>query len=379
MKFSGILTLLKKEFARFFKDRRLVVALFLPGLLIYALYSLMGGIMTEAMGVDEQYTYQVACVNAPDFLDDGLAQLGRFDLTDVSTAEEGKAALEEGETDLVAVFPAGFDPVGGAATQTVELYFDTVSTESAAAYELVYALLSSWQYGEPSFLVAPIDLASEEDVTGMIFSMVAPMLVMMMLFTGCISVAPESIAGEKERGTFATMLVTPVKRSHIAIGKIVALSVISLLSGLCSFLGIMLSLPKLMGGELTGLGNVTYGALDYALILGVVLTSVLVMVSLTAVLSALAKSVKEASGMVAPLTAVVALLGLATSFMDGGTSLGLFFIPLLNSALSMNEIFSFAAVPLHALVTMGINLVCAAALSFLLTKMFDSEKIMFGK
>ena len=212
----------------------------------------------------------------------------------------------------------------------------------------------------------------------MIFSMIGPMLVMMMLFTGCISVAPESIAGEKERGTFATMLVTPVKRSHIALGKIAAISVIALLSGACSFLGIMLSLPKLMGGEATGLGIPSYTFGDYALLFGVVISTVLVMVSLVSVVSAFAKSVKEASGYVGPLTAIVALLGISTMFAENAP-VGLFFIPLLNSAIAMGEVFSFAVNPLHAVVTLLVNLGGSAVLCFLLTKMFDSEKIIFGK
>lgn len=375
MKFSGMITVLKKEFARFFKDRRLVLSLFLPGLLIYVLYSFMGTMIFDGMlGVDEEYTYKVACVNAPDFLE----QLEGFECTAVTDAESAKTTLADGETDLVAVFPQGFNLSGGAA-QTVELYFDSVRTESAMAYEVFNAVLSSLQYDAPKFFISSVDFASEEDMTGMIFSMIAPMLVMMMLFTGCISVGPESIAGEKERGTFATMLVTPVKRSHIALGKIIAMSVIALLSGTCSFFGIMLALPKLMGGEMTGLGAVSYEFLDYALILGLVLTSVLLMVSLVSVVSALAKSVKEATGYIGPLTVVIALLGFSTMFTQGTAPTGLFFIPLLNSVLSMSEVFSLAANPLHALVTMAVNLVAAAALSWLLTKMFDSEKIVFGK
>ena len=65
----------------------------------------------------------------------------------------------------------------------------------------------------------------------MVFSSLLPMLLMMFLYSGCASVAPESIAGEKERGTIATMLITPTKRSDIAIGKILALAIIALLSG----------------------------------------------------------------------------------------------------------------------------------------------------
>lgn len=375
MKFSGIITVLKKEFARFFKDRRLVLSLFLPGLLIYCLYSFIGTMAFEGMlGADEEYTYKVSCVNPPAF----LQQTDLFEITAAADAESAKAALSNGETDLVAVFPESFAP-GAESAQTVELYYDSVRTESAAAYQTVNALLSSLQYDSPKFFISSVDFASEEDLSGMIFSMIAPLLVMTMLFTGCMSVGPESIAGEKERGTFATLLVTPVKRSHIALGKIIAMSAIALLSGTCSFLGIMLALPKLMGGELTGLEAVSYEFSDYALILGLVLTSVLLMVSLVSVVSALAKSVKEATGYVGPLTVVIALLGISTMFTQGAAPTGLFFIPLLNSTLALSEIFSFAANPLHVLVTMAVNLVCTAGLSFALAKMFDSEKIVFGK
>ncbi|HCO62652.1 MAG TPA: ABC transporter permease, partial [Clostridiales bacterium] len=42
------------------------------------------------------------------------------------------------------------------------------------------------------------------------------------------------------------MLITPVKRSHLALGKILALSLIALLSGLSSTLGTLLSIPNLI-------------------------------------------------------------------------------------------------------------------------------------
>lgn len=75
-----------------------------------------------------------------------------------------------------------------------------------------------------------------------------PMLLMLFLFSGCMAVAPESIAGEKERGTIATLLVTPMKRSDLAIGKILALALIALLSGISSALGTVLALPQADGG-----------------------------------------------------------------------------------------------------------------------------------
>ena len=376
----NIWTIMKKEFLRFFKDRRLVAAIFLPGVLIYVLYSLLGGVMFDAMLPSEDTVYTVQTVNAPAELETELALFGKFEITAVSAdkIEEGEGQVRDESLDLLVVFPENFSLTAPLAGANVALYFNSVSTESSMAYEMVAAYLSTYQYDEAKFTVLPADTASEEDFSGFMLSMIGPMLVLTMLFSGCISVAPESIAGEKERGSFATMLVTPVKRSHIAVGKILSLSAISLIGGVCSFVGIVLSLPKLLGEEMTGLGTVAYTFADYAMLLGVVLSSVLVMVALVSVVSTLAKSVKEAASMVGPLTVMVMLFGLSTMLFDTGAWY-FYLIPLLNSAAAMSGIFSFAVNPMFVLITIVVNLVAAVLLSVLLSKLFNSEKVMFNK
>ena len=387
---KNIWTVMKKEFARFFRDRRLVVSLFLPGILIYLIYSLLGsGLISNLGGVDENYVYQVYTVNMPDEFAAQFEGVSFMELHAISAeeADSHKQAVSDQQEDLLVIFPADFEEKYAAAVAgdptaapTVEFFYNTVRSEGSQAYSLFASAISDLQQQvTPYFLPLVTDLATDADVTGMIFSMIAPMLVLMLLFSGCMSVAPESIAGEKERGTLATMLVTPVRRSHIAAGKIIALSAISLLSGICSFLGIILSLPKLMGAA-GNLSAAVYTAGDYLMLLGVVLSSVLVMVALVSIVSAFAKSVKEATGMIGPLMILVMILGLSTMFSSGATGSYLWYlIPLYNSARAMSGIFSFLASPVAVLITIAVNLVVAALLAVLLAKMFDSEKIMFNK
>ena len=387
---KNIWTVMKKEFARFFRDRRLVVSLFLPGILIYLIYSLLGsGLISNLGGVDENYVYQVYTVNMPDEFAAQFEGVSFMELHAISAEEADghKQAVSDQQEDLLVIFPADFEEKYAAAVAgdptaapTVEFFYNTVRSEGSQAYSLFASAISDLQQQvTPYFLPLVTDLATDADVTGKIFSMIAPMLVLMFLFTGCMSVAPESIAGEKERGTLATMLVTPVRRSHIAAGKIISLSVISLLSGICSFLGIILSLPKLMGAA-GNLSVAVYTAGDYLMILGIVLSSVLVMVALVSIVSAFAKSVKEATGMIGPLMILVMILGLSTMFSSGATGSYLWYlIPLYNSARAMSGIFSFLASPVAVLITIAVNLVVAALLAVLLAKMFDSEKIMFNK
>ena len=287
---------------------------------------------------------------------------------------------------MYVVFPENFDEgVAALEIPNVEIYYNSASTSSASAYAMFTALLDSYEsllanrFDVNADPAKTYDMASAEDTTGMLFSMLMPMLLLMLMFSGCMAVAPESIAGEKERGTIATLLVTPIRRGELAIGKILALSIISLLSGLCSFFGVLFALPNLMGGEMDGMIDANiYQMSDYAWILGVILTTILVFVSLISILSALAASVKEASSMISPLMILVTLLGLSGMF-GAASSTWVYFIPVYNSVQCISGIFSLSYQPLHILITMIVNCCVAGGLVLVLTKLFNSEKVMFKK
>ena len=105
---NGIITIMKKELARFFGDKRLVVSILLPGVLIYVMYSFMGSAMKNNFGVDERYTPTVQAVNLPVSMEALLPQTGFAVITgtDVAAAKEAVTAQE---LDLMLVLPADFD------------------------------------------------------------------------------------------------------------------------------------------------------------------------------------------------------------------------------------------------------------------------------
>ncbi|MBO5778930.1 MAG: ABC transporter permease [Clostridia bacterium] len=384
---KNILTIVKKELRRFFSDKRLVLTALLPGILIYAIYSLMGGALEGAFGSDENAVYVVYAENLPDSVKTICEATEKFDL------REGfdKDKITDGDGHLAVRFPAdfettilGYDSTSGTPAPKVEIYYDSTDTDSYNAYSTLFAILSELESAlSNKFDVNPgdtvYDLASEEAMTAQIFAMMLPMLLMMLLFSGCMAVAPESIAGEKERGTIATLLVTPIARRELAIGKIISLSLIALFGGASSFIGTMLSLPKLMGGT-AELDASVYTMTDYAMLLIVILSTVLVMISIIAVLSALANSVKEAGTIVTPFMMVNMLLGISAMFGSGSASeLYWYCIPLYNSVQCMTGVFSFTWSPLQIVVTVAVNLLFAGGMVALLTKLFSSEKVMFSK
>ncbi len=390
---SGILTIMKKELARFFGDKRTVAGVLLPGVMIYVLYSFMGTAMGSVFGVEEDYVPSIQAVRLPQSIA-ALADSAGMALTEGEEAGL-PAAMDQvagQELDLLVVFPEDFDQAvadysvaSGEPAPHVEIYYSSVSTASQSAYMAFTGLLDSYESllankfdvnaGEGVY-----DLATAEESTGALFAMLMPMLLMMFLYSGCSAVAPESIAGEKERGTIATMLVTPIRRSDIAVGKILALAVITVLSGASSALGTILSLPNLMGGAAGEMDANIYGVRDYLLLAAVILSTVLLLVTLVALLSAFAKTVKEAQTYAVPLMILVMVLGI-TGMFGGGASqnLAVYAIPLYNSVQCIVGIFSFSLLGQAVALTAAVNGAATLLGVFVLTRMFNSEGIIFGK
>ena len=67
---NNIVTIIKKELARFFGDKRLVfTTVIMPGLLIFLMYSLMGEGMMKQLTTEEDYVAKGYVVNMPSELE----------------------------------------------------------------------------------------------------------------------------------------------------------------------------------------------------------------------------------------------------------------------------------------------------------------------
>lgn len=389
---SNTWTIIKKEFARFFGDRQLLfTTVIMPGLLIYIIYSLMGSgiqsMVTE--GQDERVTLGVE--NMPASLAP-LIMTPDNEVVPMTFGEKEIAMLADKDVNMVLVrFPEGFDeqvaaydPQGDGVVPNVEVYYNSTNNAAMREYMKINGVLGN--YARPFTVNVPqnegqrFDQASEESIGAMIWGKILPMLIMMMLFSGVMAIAPSSIAGEKERGTIATLLVTPMKRNELALGKVVSLSCITLLSGLSSFVGIALSLPKMVAmGDGVDLGF-HYTTADYFALLLVILASVLIMSSAVSLLSALAKDVKNAGTMVTPFMLVVMLAGLLPMMQsEVPTGVVTYLIPFYNSIEVMTAVFSHELAWMPVVVTLASNVVYTGIAVWGLTRMFNSEKIMFAR
>ena len=357
--------LIQKEFQRFFRDPKLIVTLVLPGILIYFIYSLMGGLIWDG---EKDYSYDVLVYGsspAVEALFEG--SLGdSLTLTRTEDKENAKAQVKAGSVTALVVFSddfdnavSNYDPMSGEKAPMVEIFYRSADDASAAFYTAATSLLSVYE--------GTISNAFDVNLGDEQYDFSSAFLVVTLIFSSCMSITLESVAGEKERGTLATILVTSVRRTDIALGKVLPLSCIAALGALSSFLGIALSMPKLMGLELGGM-FVEYAFGDYILLLALIVSIVPLIVSAMTAISTYAKSVKEASSYTGVIMIVVMVLSLVSAFLSGiGDWVAV--IPVLGTVVAIQRVLEGGAALLVGLIAIGINLVFTALFILLTAKM----------
>ena len=385
-------TIIFKELKRFFTDRRMLTTLLLPGLFIYVLYSVIGQFGSNFGATEEGYVYQVAVINYPEefqFIHDAFEN--PVEITTHPTLNPAlKDEVENRTLDAVLVFEDDFyarmmtyQVTSGERAPQVEIYYNSAKSESALVFQHYNGMLFLFEqeiankFDVNRSLDTSYNLATDADFSIQFITGLVPFLLIVFLLSGSQAIAVESIAGEKERNTIGTLLATPTSRAHIALGKIIALSLTALVSAASSFLGVMLSLPRLVGGD--GFTLSMYGFDTYALLFVIIITTVLIFVVLLSLISAYAKTIKEAASLASPVMIVVYLVGATSLIGTSQTNLWLYVIPIYNSIQSLSGIFNLTITLPQLLLTISSNLVVLAIGVYLMTLAFNSEKMMFNK
>lgn len=390
---NNIITILKKELKRVFLDRKLAFAVFLmPGLTIAIIYSLMGG-MIDKIGQDaREHTPIVHTINMPPEFETAVESILGSDIVITKNSEIEVDSIikmvETGDVDVLLVFDRDFINKIENGLPAVKKYTNSIkdfSVSSGYMIDRVLDLMRKTILAEKlgSFDAAAVfnvigeDVALAQEKAGKAIGMLLPMLLTVFLFAGAMQVGMDIIAGEKERGTIATMLLTPVKRGHIAIGKMLSLAIVSLASCLSSLAGVLLSLPfsKTMFGGGFDLSDLSYGFSDFLMLVIQMAAMALSFVSIICLLSAYAKNIKEAGGYIAPAYMVIMVVSMSTMFMkpEGVWS---YLLPIYGNIMNIKDILTLEYSYMNGMFAFLATIIFSSVLAWLMVRAFYNERIM---
>lgn len=392
----GFVNIVKKELDKIFKSPRLIFSTFiLPGLLIFLIYSVMGSSFTNVSEVqpsiiyvnEEVQSFQDAISNLPDL----NIQIVKYNNID---KEQIKKDIDETKYFLYIEFEENFDQkindyiTGKVNTSPVmEVYFDETSTESSTAYNKVVTILESMrsiitsQNSIPVNFISfmPINVATEEEMSTQFFAMLMPMMIIIFIFAGGIAVGADTIAGEKERGTIATLLMAPINKNQIVLGKIISTVIITILSGVASFIGLAASMPN-MGDMYGSVQSVNYSFITYIQLFVLILMVSLIASSIFLLASTLAKSTKEATTYAMPAYILAMVVSMMTIFDTSmPTNILPYFIPLYNLSIGIKGVLLNQITSIQILSIVFSTLAFFGIIIYLVTRLFKSEKLMFSK
>lgn len=400
---KGMGEIFKKEIVRVFKDPKMVLSVFvLPVALMIGLLYLMGNVMTNMEDDIEAHKSIIYIENHPKSFQQFLNEYDiEGDIRPMKKLDEIKKEIRNGAADIFLAFPKEFDEQiqtyqEGNEVPVIQTYYNPSEEYSSAARNDFMVILEEYRNtllagrvgNLEQLLIFTVDSDSEEVILqddkkaeGKALGTMLPYFVTLMLFAGAMSIGTDMIAGEKERGTMASLLVSPVKRSAIIFGKVFALMTISGLASVVSTIAIIVCMPlvskSMFGESVSGVGM----KLDAEQIwmLGTLLVAVAFLyATIIALVSVFAKTVKEANSYVMPVYILVLAIGIMTMYMTGEPSKASYYIPIYNSAIVLKGIFVHEVTGIQFLITLMTTLVSGLILTGIIAKAFDSEKVMAG-
>lgn len=401
----GIKIIFQKEMKRVFKDKKMIFSLFiLPVILMVGLYGLMGYLAEQMMQDVQQHISLVWIQNEPEDLRTYLPQLDEVaqiqNLSASDQTDDVKQMIYDGTADLLVVFPEDFSEQitsyeNSEQPPDIKTFYNPSEEYSQAARDMMVGMLETVyekelleeRFGNLNVVTAfTIDSTNEEGkiqdenkAAGKMLGMLLPYLITILLFAGTMSLGTDTITGEKERGTLACMLVTPIKRSEIVLGKLLALTVMSILSASVYVVSLVIALPKSLGSIAAEGFNVSFTPQQIAMMAAIVLSLAFLYVLLVAIVSVFARTVKEAGTYVTPLYMIVIVAGLFTMFPTAGEGAAYrYMIPIYSSSICLSEIFSNELTVAHFLMSFGTTIIVSGVLTACIVKAFNSEKVMFN-
>jgi len=379
---------LAKELRDHSRDRRsLMLALIYPmlGPLLVA-----GGLVLAGKTLQGDFRERFVAVaavgieNAPElkaFLENNNVRFARA----AASRVEQESAVREGRLPVVMIVPSS---AAGQQAFTIELITNTGRVDNLRITSRLSWIVRGFndhiadQKAEAAGLpqgyatavkIERVNVARDANIAVFFYNMVPP-LVIFMIFLGGVHLAVDTTVGERERGSLEPLLLAPVERGGLLLGKAMAALVFTAITTVVNLAAFKVFL------ELAASTSETLatppGWLAFVAIFAVSVPLMAIAVALQMSVAVITRSMKEAQIYLGLLPLVPALPGMVLVFRpvnptDIGVSVPVFGQMTLINQLVAEQTPTLAHVGVAALVT----LVAAALIFLLAAKWFRREKM----
>ena len=373
----------------------------LPTLVVPVLMNVMIGFIVKADKKAQTETLTFAIFGAehlPD-LASAFSEEKGFEKVNIPTQEVIASAIEENKIKFGLVIPQTAPEQFERGEQVaVQFYYNNASVTSKVknrAGKVIRVFGERYRSErlaglgldtpqEQEHLLNPITIeehntADMREVLGERVGGMLPYLFIIFCFMGAMYPAIDLGAGEKERGTLETLLLAPIPRYQIVLGKFFVIFTTGVTAALLCLtsLGVMLAAK---GQEITGeLGEViaSVSVVDLVLIAAMLIPTAAMFAALLLSVSIYAKSFKEASAYCGPLNFLVIVPAFIAMLPMVKLDWYWAMVPITNISLAIKELIKGTMNYEMLIAILGSSVVIAGALLFFCTRWFEREAVLF--
>jgi sodium transport system permease protein len=395
MNWKNIKLIFIKELVGTVRDKRTIIAMIIIPLIFYPLLFMGIGYFNQ-MGNEksEEASSKIIIIGA-EFSPPLLKYFQNNPKIEIlSMSNNPLLKLQKGEVQLILIIPSDFKArIEEGESCPLILKYDATETKSRIAQkrinqaiaeyekEIISQRLSMMHLKEEfirPLILQTENVASPQKVTGSLLGVLLPYLIVILIFVGAMHTAVDITAGEKERGTIATLLVSQINRLEIILGKCFAVMLISFISMVLGLIGLTLAFlsgTSIMGG----IEGVEFGiSFSTIFLLFLVLLPLVGLASAVLIMVGIfARNIKEASSYITPIYMLTIFLGIISISQGIELTGKMFLVPVLNSSFVFKEILMGKIYWSHIITTFSANMVIATLALLGATRLFTKEEVLF--
>ena len=386
-----LFTVYRKELRDALRDRRTALMIFIASVLTGPLMLVL---MAQFVASQQEKAANPKVIiagqeHAPELVN----FLQRYDVEIQAAPKDYEARVKQGLTEAVIVVPADFEEkLSANEAAHVDLVFDDSRTDSGPAIQQAERLLRAFNQetgtlhmiarGVSPNLMVPVKVERVNTATprqrGALILFIFPVFAILAPILGGMTIAIDSTAGERERGSLEPLLANPVPAGQFAIGKWLAawtlacsVAVFTLSGfGAASVLYAQKKIPALMA----------IGAPELAQILVILVPFAAMTSALTMMICTFGRSYREAQTYMSYLVSVISFVPVTvmlTGLKDAQWELA---VPMLAQQTVLGRVMRGDALgPLDYVVPAAVSIAIAAICVAGVARQLGNERIVFGR
>ncbi len=322
-----------------------------------------------------------------------IAFLEQQDVIIESAPADPQAAVIAGDINVALIIPPDYgENFSAGETAKVQLVFD--STRQSAMNDINRAqnllegyssyigiLRLSLRGVSPEVMrvmhIEEVDTATPQS-QALVFLSMLPYFIIFAIFNGASPVITDATAGERERGSLEPLLINPLPRGWVAIGKMLAampFATFNLIITLAGFAAIFTLLPveELLGVQI---------GFDMGTLLAVFLVClpiVFLACAIQTLIASFTKTTKEAGTYLPFIGLIPSLPGIALAFLPVKPDLWTMLIPTFGQQILINQFLrSEPILASNIAISTGLTLLLSALITWGAIKLYENERIVIG-